>query len=254
MGCIDNFKMFELEEKTKKLVFHLLGHQEKKLRASSLQEKLRGLEAEEIAGILNLICTQASIKNPPYVKAYNALPELLPSLALSREKILQLREVALQKDYFEVLQMLIDLPPKKTPPSNLEIPQDPMLKDLTLGVRISLTKNRQMGVLKKLLKEQDPSIIRSLLLNPRLTETEVLKIASLRPTSARVLEEVFRNPKWIARYRVKKALACNPYCPPPIALHLLKFLLLRDLQEIAQDENLHLAVQQVAHQLLRDKT
>jgi len=245
--------MSEFEEKTKTLVFQLLGHQEKKLRASSLQEKLRGLEAGEIAGILNLICTQASAKNPPYVKAYSALPELLCSLALSREKIWQLREVAREKDYFQVLQMLIDLPPQKTPPSNLEVPQDPMLKDLALGARISLAKTRQMGVLKKLLKEQDPSIIRSLLLNPRLTEAEVLKIASLRPTSPQVLEEVFRNAKWIARYRVKKALVYNPYCPPSLALYLLKFMVTSDLREIAQNGNLHLAVQEAAYQLLKDK-
>jgi hypothetical protein len=110
-----------------------------------------------------------------------------------------------------------------------------------------------MTVLRKLLKDQDPMIIRSLLLNPRLTESEVLKIASLRPTSPRILEEVFHNATWVARYRVKKALVYNPYSPPSIAVHLLKFLLLSDLREIAQLENLHLAVKEVAHQLLRER-
>ena len=110
-----------------------------------------------------------------------------------------------------------------------------------------------MTVLRKLLKDQDPMVIRSLLLNPRLTESEVLKIASLRPTSPRILEEVFHNATWVARYRVKKALVCNPYSPPSIAVHLLKFLLLSDLREIAQFENLHLAVKEIAHQLLRER-
>ena len=110
-----------------------------------------------------------------------------------------------------------------------------------------------MTLLRKLLKDQHPTVIRSLLLNPRLTESEILKIASLRPTSARVLEEIFRNPKWIARYRVKKALVCNPYCPPSIAVHLLKFLLVGDLREITQFQDLHPAVQEAAHQLLAER-
>jgi len=242
--------MSKIVEKTRVLVLHLLGHQEKKLRASSLEKKLGGLEAEEIAAILDCICNKAKEKDPAYLKAYGALPELLRSAAFSREKILELRSVARQKDYLEVLQMLLDLPPRKIPPSS---PEDPFLKDLTLGHRKSLAKTQKITLLRKLLQDQDPMVIRSLLLNPRLTESEVLKIASLQPTSPRVLEEVFRQAKWIARYRVKKALVCNPYCPPSISVHLLKFLLLSDLREIAQVENLHLAVREVAYELVKER-
>ena len=245
--------MSKIEEKAATLVLHLSGHKEKRLRASSLEEKLRRLEPEEIAEILNFICNKAKRKDLASLKAYNALPELLLSGTFNREKISQLRAVARQKDYDEVLQMLMDLPPQKIPPSSAEGPEDPFLKDLTLGHRKSLTKTPKMTVLRKLLKDQDPMIIRSLLLNPRLTESEVLKIASLRPTSPRILEEVFHNATWVARYRVKKALVYNPYSPPSIAVHLLKFLLLSDLREIAQLENLHLAVKEVAHQLLRER-
>jgi hypothetical protein len=97
-------------------------------------------------------------------------------------------------------------------------------------------------------------VIRSLLLNPRLTESEVLKIASLKPTSPKVLDEVFRQAKWIARYRVKKALVLNPYCNPGTAVHLLKFLLLGDLRDIVQFENLHLAVQEAAYELVKERS
>lgn len=245
--------MPDVAAKTHALVLLLAGHREKELRASSLKEKLRGLEVEETAAILNLICTKAGAKNPSYVKAYNALPGLLRSLALSREDLLKLRAVARQNDYFELLQMIITLPPKKKPPDILESEQDPLLKELTLGERKSLAKTLRFDLLKKLVREQDPAVIRTLLLNPRLTETEVLKIASLQPTSPEILEEIFRSPKWIARYRVKKAIVCNPFCPPSIALYLLKFMVVSDLREIARDENLHLAVHNAAHQLLGDE-
>lgn len=242
--------MSEVEEKAKILVRYLMGHQEKKLRAFYLGEKIKFLEVEEIAEILNLICLRANAKKLPYLKAYNAIPELFRSLTLNREKVQKLRAVARRKDYFEVLQMLLDLPPKDDIQQLLT--EDPFLKDLTLGARISLAKTQGRDFLKKLLKVQQPAVIRALLVNPRITETEVLKIASLKPTSPRVLEEIFKNPKWIARYRVKKALVYNPFCPPTITLYLLKFMVAKDLREIAQNENLHLAVQECAYQLLHD--
>ena len=149
--------------------------------------------------------------------------------------------------------MFLDLPPQKLPPVNPEGPEDPFLKDLSLGHRKSLAKSPKWNVIRKLLKDQEPTVIRDLLLNARLTEAELLKIASLKPTSPQVLEEIFRSPKWIARYRVKKALVCNPYCPPSVAVHLLKFLLVSDLRDIVGFENLHLAVKKTAHQLLAER-
>jgi len=243
--------MSTIEEKTDQLVLFLLGHEEKKLRAAYLEEKLKPLAVEEIAAILNLIGTRASGKKISYLKAYNALPELLRSQNLSRDKVQQLRSVARQNDDVEVLQMFFNLPPKEVPYSAEQLlSQDPFLKDLTLGARISLAKTHSKETLKKLLKVQDPAVIRTLLLNPRLTEVDVLKIASLQPTSPRVLEEVFRNPKWSARYRVKKALIYNTFCPPSIALYLLKFMVIGDLSEIALSEKLHQAIQEAAHQLI----
>ena len=242
----------KVEEKARTWVHYLLGQEEKKLRLSYLEARMKHLAVEEIVDILNLICTKANAKILPYSKAYSVLPELLRSLAFNRGDVLRFRAIARQKDYVEVLQMFLDLPPKKIAPLSPESPSEASLKDLTLGERKSLAKTLRLEVLKKLLKEQDPAVIRTVLVNPRMTEADVLKIASLQPTSPAVLEEIARSPKWIARYRVKKALAFNPYCPPSLALYFLKFMVSRDLREIARDENLHVAVQEGAHRLLQD--
>ena len=76
--------MSKIEEKAATLVLHLSGHKEKRLRASSLEEKLRRLEPEEIAEILNFICNKAKGKDLASLKAYNALPELLLSGTFNR--------------------------------------------------------------------------------------------------------------------------------------------------------------------------
>ena len=241
------------EENARKLALHLAGIPGRKLRAAALEARLSGMEAEETAALLNEICRKAKDREPSFLKAYHALPELLRSPAFDREKILRLRAVARREDYLEVLRLFLDLPPQKVPPADSDGPEDPFLKDLTLGHRKSLAKSCQMKVIRKLLRDREPGVIHDLLLNPRLTETEVLKIASLQPTDPRVLEEIFRSPKWTARYRVKKALVCNPCCPPSIALHLLKLLLISDLREIVRFEGLHPAVKEAAQELLAER-
>ncbi len=242
-----------MEQKIAPLIQELVGFSEKKMRASSLKKKFQGRALPEIAAILNQICLRANARELSAMKAYSALPELIDSFFFSRDEISELRRIARENNYSEVLQLFLDLPPKPQPADPPETIQDISFKDVTLGHRKSLAKTQNMAFLRKLLRDQDPAVIHYLLMNPRLTESEVLRVASLKPTSSKVLEEVFLNPKWICRYRVKKALVSNPYCPPAITVHLLKFMLVSDLREIAENENLHLITQETAHQLLQEK-
>ncbi len=106
----------EVEEKAQTWVHYLLGQEEKRLRVSYLEARMKHLAAEEIVDILNLICTKANAKILPYLKAYIVLPEFLRSLALHREDVLRFRAIARQKDYVELRQMFLDLPPQETRP------------------------------------------------------------------------------------------------------------------------------------------
>lgn len=114
----------------------------------------------------------------------------------------------------------------------------PDLKGVSLGVRKALARRPAMRWLEKLLHDQDPGVIRNLLSNPRLTEAEVLKVASRTPVSPRVLEEVARSQRWISRYRVKKALVLNPYTPLGVSLPLLGFLMTQDLLFVSRRDGL----------------
>ena len=67
----------------------------------------------------------------------------------------------------------------------------------------------------------------------------VVKMASLRPTSAEALEEIAAHPKWSARYSVKKSLAFNPYSPPRMVHTILPTLLMRDLIDVTMSTLLH---------------
>ncbi len=124
------------------------------------------------------------------------------------------------------------------------------LPDESLGWRKHLAKGRDRLKLDRLLFDRNPAVIRLLLDNPLLIERDAVRIAAMRPTKAACLETIFRHPKWIRRYRVKVALASNPYCPIDIALACVPHLMAEQLRYIATTQRLHGTVRQTAREIL----
>ena len=110
--------------------------------------------------------------------------------------------------------------------------------EIALGVRRSLAKGTEKPMLEKLLLDPDRLVIRHLLDNPRVTEDDVIRIASRRPIPASTLNEIAQNRRWASRRRVRVALARNPYCPTDLALRVLGSLPLGELRELRGDGTL----------------
>ncbi|WKZ32911.1 MAG: hypothetical protein QY316_00460 [Thermodesulfobacteriota bacterium] len=121
---------------------------------------------------------------------------------------------------------------------------------LTLGERRSLSKSHRYKDIERLLTDPDPVIVTNLLNNPRITEREVLKIASRRPNSPHVLKLVALHGRWSGRYEVLKAVSRNPYAFPRVSMALIEGLLAQDLNEIAEDNTLHPELKIAARDLL----
>ena len=65
--------------------------------------------------------------------------------------------------------------------------------------------------------------------NPRLTENEVEKIASMRSVPEEVLRQIAGNRNWARNYLIVHNLARNPRTPIANAMNILSRLQLRDL-------------------------
>lgn len=121
----------------------------------------------------------------------------------------------------------------------------------TLGERTSLARTtRDRDLLDRLIRDRNPKVIQNLLLNPRLIEGDVVRIAALRPSSPAVLHEILRSAKWSTRYGVKKALALNPYFPVGEAATLLPMLTAPDLEQISTTLDVAAAVRDAAREIL----
>lgn len=123
------------------------------------------------------------------------------------------------------------------------------MEHLTLGERRSLSKSPLKTTLDMLLNDPDPVVVGNLLNNPRITEREVLKIASKRPNSAPILKLVALNRKWSKRYAVSRALTLNPYTPTRVSIALLEKMLGTDLSAISEDATLHPELREAANEL-----
>ncbi len=122
------------------------------------------------------------------------------------------------------------------PAGTRSLPRD--MEEIPLGRRRSLAKGGDRVLLEKLALDPDPIVIANLLRNPRLRESEVVRIAALRTVPTSTLEEIAAAPRWASRLPVRTALARNPNCPVVLALRLIGGLPLSALKALRTDPGL----------------
>jgi len=247
--------MVNIEELTMKMVQDILSIPDIEMRALVLAQRLNGYKAEEIVEILQSLCKKVIEKNE---KCKEVLVSFVNFNILIKElgnaKLGEIYKIAQEKHYQPVVRLLSRPPYQKgLKELNSESLGDSIFDEIPLGERRYLAKGSDKNLLARLLQDPNPMVIKNLLINPRITEQEVLKIASKRPNSSAVLEEISLSKKWIVRYSIKIALVRNPYTPPAIAIKLLHLLMRQDLKEICNDSYLHPKVRETAKSLLEIK-
>jgi hypothetical protein len=116
-----------------------------------------------------------------------------------------------------------------------EVPDYGAGRPLTLGERRALAVRPSRRVIARALFDPHPMVALRLLGNPKVTEADVLRIASRRPSPPAVLAEVARHTRWRGRERVAAALAHNPGTPHVHALSLLPGMPRVLVREVADD-------------------
>lgn len=126
------------------------------------------------------------------------------------------------------------------PPPNAALARAMMERGrpISLGERKTLARRRDRNLLARVLRDPHPDVIRILLDNPALTEVDVVRLCARRPAPPEVLGQVFRHPRWILRYGVRRALVLNPHTPDVISLQLLPHLTPADLALVARSADL----------------
>jgi hypothetical protein len=243
------------------------------LRVAWLREELRALHAGEAAEALELVCAAADAADARAEAFVHALVELLaqPDMSEARDalrKEARLRrlltlERLLRKPYAASTHVRKSFEP---PPPDLDdeialstdnpdarprdVPDYGRGRPLTLGERKSIARRPPPHLLHKVLSDPHPDVIRNVLAAPRLTEDDVVHLATKRPNKAEVLLEVARHPRWCQRPRVRLALVMNPTTPHEIAIAMVALLRRNELQSVVIATALHPAVRAAASERL----
>lgn len=234
-----------------KILKESVGILDRRQRTYAIGQKLKRYPAETILEIFRVIAGRARFKEPLYLDGYRTISDV-SRLAkhVGFGKMSEVYTLARRKSYSEVISFMQMVPPAKRIGLDEELDEDPMLKEMTLGLKRQKARQRNRDMIDRLCNEQDPVVIQHLLKNPSVTLQHVIKIASKRPTSAKVLWVVYRDLKWVNHYVVKKTLISNPYTPTQVALSLLHFMLEQDLEEVAESMILHPRVRETAVDLI----
>ena len=234
------------------LARQLSALEDRELRSKRAAEALRALEPAAAVRVLAELLRAAGQRN---TAAASALEGVLRALRveLDEQGRAALRAAAEEARLPQVLALVSAAAASRSFDHDREQWVDREMRARTLGMRKQLARAHDRDLLARLATDQDPSVLRSLLLNPRLTEREVLVAASRRPTKAATLEEIFRSRRWGQNRRVRRALALNPYSPPTLGVAALALLTAPDLREVMADTHLATEVRGQARRLLAQR-
>jgi hypothetical protein len=104
-----------------------------------------------------------------------------------------------------------------------------------------------------LVRDANKAVARAVLSSPKLTETELEAIASMKTVAEEVLRAIAQNRGFIRHYPVAYALVNNSRAPIDISLPLVVRLNPRDLKALAVNHNVPSALRQAADALCRQK-
>ena len=177
--------------------------------------------------------------------------EELPDLSLPDDAIADLLERAPDDDA------------PKVPPSLPAVfaENDPAKASIFVRILMMTTKEKvqlafRCGKTERiiLVRDRNKLICSAVMRNPRMTDSEVEGIATLRNVDEEVLRIVGTRRDWTVKQPIVNALVHNPKAPVGVVLPLINRLTLRDLKSLKDDKGISEVVRQMARKLFAQRS
>ena len=197
------------------------------MRAHVLKEYLRDGATRQVVRVLASIHSRGRAGGPPFDVSMLALASVLGDEDMEYELRARLYAEAKEQGLDDLARLFFS---SRALEENMDFSRLGPPMEMTLGHRKWQARHTRREVLDKLLRNPEAEVMKNLLRNPRITEPDVVALASRRPIDPAVLLWVFKSPRWITRYPVKRTLLFNPYTPSEVSLRLLSFMTRGDLK------------------------
>ena len=110
------------------------------------------------------------------------------------------------------------------------------VEELTSGERIALARRASRGLIPSLAGSSESLVLRALLGNVRLIESDAAAIAASSTAPPDLLSHLCGHPTWGRRRSVRLAAVGNPRTPAAAALRVVRALAAPDLRRLAEDD------------------
>lgn len=228
----------------------LLALPDVRLRVDWLDAQVQSEPAETLAPVLDVIIGESEVSE---TRAREALLTIALWVAgTAREADLdRLRQVALAQRLLSLQRVIRRVPaPSQSPQSSeARIPDYGAGRELTLGERRNLARRADRHGFDALLRDPHPMVVTELLVNPKTTEDDVVRIAALRPARSSSIEAIAKT-RWLTRPRVRMTVLLNPGSPPAIALPLVGLCTRAELLELARGADVPAILRITANELV----
>ena len=104
-----------------------------------------------------------------------------------------------------------------------------------------------------LINSRNNLVARAVLASPKITDTEIEKIAASKSVSDEVIRGIAANPKWLRKYGILHLLAQNPKTPLRTAMIFVNRLARKDVERLTRNRNVHPEVRKHARRMLERK-
>jgi len=127
------------------------------------------------------------------------------------------------------------------------------IRALPVKVRIKLARHAGRTMRNLLVRDKNPLVARTVMLESMLTDGELELIAGNRSVVDDVYQIIARNERWLKKYPVVVAMAKNPRVNIGVAVRLIPRLSVRDLRALRRDYNVSQQVRKTADRLYKIK-
>jgi DNA-directed RNA polymerase subunit F len=235
------------------LMTRIMAYEPLGLQSVAAARELSALEPERAAFILEALVSLARQGTGPARIVVDAVARAVldaPPEQLSHLHRDRIQEAAQESELPTVAALFAAPNARLTVAKFVRPREDPAIAHLTLGHKKMLARTANPDLLARLAAEAEPTVVRNILVNPRLTESMVVRICARKPIKADVLRLVYASRTWSVREKVREAIVHNPYCEPELALKILPTLPRQTLQLIAKNLALHQSLREAAARLL----
>lgn len=251
-----------LESEGSRLERVLLALPELELRVNWLNDQFERWSIDTIAARLDELCARSEASEPAAREAMLAVVCSIVAQAES-ELVRELRAFADNAHLLSLARLLLTdrhdrhergerstRNPSFPPQATADVPDYGTGRELTVGERRTLARRPSRGHIERLVADPHPLVIRELLLNSKLTEDDVLRLAARRPANVAALDALTRSTAWLCRPRVRFAMVQNPGTPLWIAGPLLVLCNRKELSEVVSNTTVPLVLRSTAQELL----